>query len=130
MNLMLDTCSIIWAVSEPEALSPAARQALTQLDNVVYVSPISLAEIACLVDRGRIEVRPHWRTWFARAVRDNGWQVLSIDMETVAEAFALSGTFHRDPADRLIVAAARLGRMPIVTADRKLRDYPHVLTLW
>ena len=130
MNLLLDTCAIVWAVSEPEALSTAARQALARVDNVVYVSPISLAEIACLVERGRIAVQPHWRTWFKDAVRDNRWQVADIDLETVAEAFALPGPFHRDPADRLIVAAARLGRRHIVTADRRLREYPHVQTLW
>ena len=130
MNLLLDTCAIIWAVSDPEALSDAARQALTLPENVVYVSPISLAEIACLVERSRIEARPHWRTWFERAVRDNGWQVADIDLETVAEAFALPGAFHRDPADRLIVATARLKRLHVVTADQRLLDYPHVQTLW
>jgi PIN domain nuclease of toxin-antitoxin system len=130
MNLLLDTCAIVWVVSAPEALSPAARQALTRTDSVIHVSPISLAEIACLVERGRIAVQPHWRTWFQDAVRSNGWQVAAIDLETVAEAFALPGAFHRDPADRLIVAAARLGRMAVVTADRRLRSYPHVQTLW
>lgn len=73
---------------------------------------------------------PHWRTWFNRAIRDNGWTVLSIDVETVQEAYALPGEFHRDPADRFIVAAARLRRMAVVTADRKIMDYPHVESVW
>ncbi|MDE0838446.1 MAG: PIN domain-containing protein, partial [Kiritimatiellae bacterium] len=62
----------------------------------------------------------------SNAVRDNAWGVLDIDLETVEEAFSLPGEFHRDPADRFIVAAARLNRLVVLTADRKILDYPHV----
>lgn len=92
----------------------------------MYVSAISCAEIACLAEANRIAVSPHWRTWFDRSVADNGWSVLDIDLETVQEAFSLPGEFHRDPADRFIVAAARLHRMLVITGDRKILDYPHV----
>lgn len=130
MNVLLDTCAIIWCVSEPQKLSAAARETVVAPDTCVFVSAISCAEIACLAEAGRIEVTPHWRTWFNRAVTDNGWIVLNIDLMTVQEAFSLPGAFHRDPSDRLIVAAARLRRMPIITADRKILDYPHVTTLF
>jgi len=46
------------------------------------------------------------------------------------ESTRLPGTFHRDPADQLIVATARLLGAPVVTGDRKIRDYAHVATLW
>ena len=126
MNLLLDTCAVIWCVSSPRKLSPAAREAIVDQDARVHVSAISCAEIACLADDGRITVTPHWRTWFDRAVADNGWSVLDINVATVQEAFSLPGAFHRDPADRFIVAAARLRDLTIVTADRKILDYPHV----
>jgi PIN domain nuclease of toxin-antitoxin system len=129
MNVILDTCAIVWCVSEPEKLSAAVREAITAADARVHVSVISCAEIACLAEDGRIQVVPHWRTWFNRAVADNGWNVLDIDLETVQEAFSLPGVFHRDPADRIIVAAARLRGMHIVTADRKILDYPHAQSM-
>lgn len=129
MNLLLDTCAVIWAVSDPANLSPAARDALIDKGSRVHVSAISCAEIACLADDDRITVTPHWRTWFNRAVADNGWSVLDIDLNTVEEAFSLPAGFHRDPADRLIVAAARLRDLTIITADRKILDYPHVKSL-
>ena len=129
MNILLDTCAIIWCVSEPRILSAAARETIIAADTHVFVSAISCAEIACLAEDGRIKVTPHWRTWFNRAVIDNGWSVLDIDLETVQEAFSLPGTFHRDPADRFLVAAARLRSMHIVTADRKILDYPHVQSM-
>ncbi len=96
----------------------------------IFVSAITCAEIACLADSGKVDVHPHWRTWFNHSVAANRWSVLDIDIETVQEAFSLPGDFHRDPADRFIVAAARLRHMPVVTADRKIIDYPHVETCW
>ena len=129
MNLLLDTCALIWCVSDPNRLSSAARKLILAAESHLYVSAISCAEIACLAEDGKIGVHPHWRTWFDHAVADNGWTVLAIDLETVQEAFSLPGEFHRDPADRFIVAAARLNHMTLVTADRKLLEYPHVQTL-
>jgi PIN domain nuclease of toxin-antitoxin system len=126
MNILLDTCAVIWCVSEPKHLSPAARRIITAPDTRICVSAISCAEIACLAEAGRVVITPHWRTWFNRAVADNGWSVLDVDLETVQEAFSLPGSFHRDPADRFIVASARLRHMPIITGDRRILDYPHV----
>jgi len=130
VNVLLDTCAMIWCVSEPEKLSAQASAALQAPDTRIYVSAISCAEVACLSDAGKIAVVPHWRTWFNNALSDNGWSVVDIDLETVAEAFSLPGNFHRDPADCFITATARLNRMVVLTADRKILDYPHVQSLW
>ncbi len=130
MNILLDTCAIIWTVSNPKKLTPDARSALLDPDTRIFVSPISCAEIACLAEAGKIETSPHWRTWFDNALRDNGWYILDIDLETVQEAFSLPDDFHRDPADRFITATARINHMPILTADKKILDYPHVQSIW
>jgi PIN domain nuclease of toxin-antitoxin system len=46
------------------------------------------------------------------------------------EAYSLPETFHRDPADRIVVATARALNAPVVTADEKILGYPHVDTIW
>jgi len=130
VSIILDTCAMIWCVSDPEELSPEARAAVQAPGARVFVSAISCAEVACLAETGRILVMPHWRPWFNQAIADNGWSVLEIDLLTVQEAFSLPGEFHRDPADRLIVAAARVNQLHVVTSDRKIRDYPHVASIW
>jgi PIN domain nuclease of toxin-antitoxin system len=129
MNVLLDTCAMIWCVSDPDRLSAGAQKLLLARDTHVCVSAISCAEVACLAEDGKIVVKPHWRTWFDHAIADNGWTVLDIDLATVQEAFSLPGEFHRDPADRFMVAAARLNRLAIVTTDRKILSYPHVQSL-
>ena len=130
MTVVLDTCAVVWAVSDPARLSGPATRLLQAADTRVCVSAISCAEIACASARGRIEIDRHWRLWFRHYVHLNGWTVLPIDLESVEEAYSLPDPIHRDPADRLIVAAARRLSAPIITADARLLDYPHVKSVW
>ncbi|RME22614.1 MAG: type II toxin-antitoxin system VapC family toxin [Deltaproteobacteria bacterium] len=130
MKVVLDTCAVLWSVSEPESLTPDARKVLTLEDTEVFVSPISCAELACAVERKRVELDRHWRKWFRHFLDLNGWQTADIDLSTIEEAYSLPEPFHRDPADRIIVATARLLQCPIVTADSKILEYPHVATIW
>ena len=129
MDLLLDTCGFIWCVNDPSRLSESAREALTNEGSRIYVSPISCAEIACLVDRGRITLDNHWRTWFNRYIEMNAWSMLDITLEIIQEAYSLPGDFHQDPADRIIVATARKHDLYIVTGDEKIISYPHVKTI-
>jgi len=96
----------------------------------VYVSAISCAEIACLAERRRIVLDQHWKLWFSNAVADNTWDVLSIDLDVIQEAYSLPGEFHRDPADRIIIGTARLRDLTVLTADTRILDYPHVKSVW
>jgi len=130
VKLLLDTCTLIWAISEPDAVTDRAREVLTAQDTTVLVSPISCAEVACAVDRGRLELDRHWKLWFRHFVGLNGWRSVDIDLVIVEEAYSLPEPFHRDPADRILVATARVVSCPLLTADRKILDYPHVETIW
>ena len=130
MNILLDTCTFIWAISDPRQLTPKARKFLTNPETVIWFSPITCAEIACLVERNRIRISEHWKTWFDRNVALNGWWAADINVPIIQDAFALPGTFHTDPADRIIVATARFHDFQLVTADEKMRQYPFVQTVW
>ena len=130
MRLLLDTCAVIWAVSEPEKLSDNGKRSLSDPEAEVFVSVITCAEIACAVERGRIEIDRHWKSWFRNYTELNGWQIVLIDLGVMEEAYSLPEYSHRDPADRIIVATARKFQLQIVTADRRMLDYPHVETIW
>ena len=130
MIVVLDTCAIVWAVSDPRQLPERATRLLQAQDTEVCVSAISCAEVACASARGRIEIDRHWRLWFRHYIELNGWTVLPVDLEAIEEAYALPEPFHRDPADRIIVAAARLRGAPVITADARILAYPHVKTVW
>jgi len=114
---------------EPHRLTSATRQNLELPDNAVLVSAVSVGEIACAVRRGRLTLKSPWAEWFAHQVQLNGWTVMPITTETMVEAYSLPGEFHHDPADRLIVAQARLGQHTVVTTDTRIRKYPHVASI-
>ncbi len=130
MKVLLDTCAILWAVSAPRQLSSQAREILEDSATEPFVSAISSAEIACACERGRIELNRHWKTWFRHYLELNQWDCLSIDLAIMEEAYSLPPPFHADPADRIIVATARIHGLGVLTADSRILDYPHVETLW
>ena len=130
MKLILDTCSIVWSIAEETRIPSASRAALTAADSRIFVSPISAAEVACAVERKRLTLDRHWKRWFRHFIDLNGWDVVPVDLDIIEEAYSLPGEFHADPADRIIVATARRRGLAVVTADRKILDYPHVEVLW
>ncbi len=126
MRLILDTCAILWAVSDPDRLTLHAQELLSLESSEVIVSPISCAEIACGVARGRLSLDRHWKIWFRFFTEKNEWRIEPINLDIAEEAYSLPDEFHADPADRIIVATARKLSATVVTADRKILDYPHV----
>lgn len=130
MKVLLDTCCLIWAVSDPSSLSSSASRILEEKNTIVQVSPISCAEIACLSERNRITLNQHWKVWFNHYLELNGWLVIDIGLPVIQEAYSLPDSFHQDPADRIITATARIYDLTILTADKKILAYPHVATAW
>jgi len=61
-------------------------------------------------------------------LKQTAWPCLPITAEVMAEACSLPPPIHRDPADRVLIATARLERLTLVTTDGKIRGYPHVAT--
>lgn len=56
--------------------------------------------------------------------------LLPVDGEIAVKSVRLPGDFHKDPADRIIVATAHKHAAPLVSADEKIRSYPHVRAIW
>jgi len=81
-----------------------------------------------LAGRGRIVLPDPTEAWIRQALGYPGVQLLPLSPEVAVEATRLPGTFHRDPADQIIVATARILDCPMVTLDGKILAYPHVRT--
>lgn len=105
-------------------LSKAEREALDELpmENRPVISDISLWEFATLVDMGRVEIEGSVTDWLRIAASPATVKIEPISSAIVAEMNRLPSTFHRDPADRLIVATARFFKLPLATKDRKIRQ--------
>jgi PIN domain nuclease of toxin-antitoxin system len=130
MPFLLDTCAILFIAENTADLSPATLKLIDAAPaGDVFVSAISLAELACLQERRRITLKQHWRVWWNALLERTAWTCLPITTEVMAEAYSLPPPIHRDPADRVLIATARLERLTLVTTDGKIRNYPHVATI-
>jgi PIN domain nuclease of toxin-antitoxin system len=116
-RLLLDTEAFIWWDADDGRLGPAARSCIREADDV-YVSAASAWEIAIKValDKLRTTREP------ADAVRDGGFSELPVTFEHASTLRALP-PHHRDPFDRLIIAAALSEGLTIVTSDGQFDAY-------
>lgn len=85
--------------------------------------------MAKLVERGRLELPYSLEEWFELALSYPGVSLLELTPEIAIESTRLPGQFHRDPADQIIVATARVYGCPLVTSDGQILEYAHVETI-
>ena len=111
----------------PEQLSERARALLTRPDiTPLALSAISVFELTLKVRKGKIDLRLPSDQWLDLALNPNLITVIPIDAEIARAANSLPAPFHQDPADRLIVATARLRNLTLITGDEKILQYAHL----
>ena len=123
--LLLDTHVWLWLVAGSPELSTEARREIEGAAAVgtLRIAAVSLWEVALLASRGRIVLGKSIGLWLEEALADPGPAIDPLSPEIAAESYALPDMFHRDPADRLIVAAARVANATLMTRDRRILDY-------
>jgi len=132
VTYLLDTHVWVWWHLAPLRLSPAALTTIRNTESYeeLLLCSISILELGTLVNKGKISISMPLNDWVESAIKLIKIRVVDLTLDDAVEAAGLPVSFHNDPADRLIVAAARRRGTVIITADRAIRDYPHVKTLW
>ena len=127
MGSILDTHIWVWWVHGDERLtSPQAAILRAKETDVIIIIAISIWEIAKLVEYHRLELPSPLRAWFDEALSYPGMRLIELTPEIAIASTQLSGKFHRDPADQIIVATARFYDCPLVTSDARTLKYPYV----
>ena len=129
---VLDTHILVWWVNGDNALSAKAKKAITgTLDRgeEIVISSISAWEISMLIQRGRLLLTTDVESWLDQVAQIDGATFYPVDNEIALKSATLPGNFHKDPADRMIVATARKLALPLVTTDKKILSYSHVKTI-
>lgn len=123
MRLLLDTCTFLWLAADAPELSSTARDSCRDPGNEIFLSAVSVWEIAIKYRLGRLALpEPPARYVVSRRT----WlqiEPLAFD-EASAVHDALLPAHHRDPFDRALVSQAILGGMSIVTPDTEIGHYP------
>lgn len=130
--IVLDTHALLWWVNDPTNLSKPAKQAIDAAvkSRSVHVSCISSWEIALLVERDRLRLALDVRDWLCRCEALPFLTFVPVGNAIAVESVRLPDFPHPDPADRIIAATALSLGAALVTKDDKLRNYPHVKTIW
>ena len=121
---LLDTHVLVWWLNDRTQLSAGQREVVeaAALDAPMYVSDISLWEVAMLQSLGRIRLALPLREWLDKAVAPPLVRRQGISPAIAAEVAALPESFHRDPADRILVATSRVLGATLLTQDRRILD--------
>ena len=131
--IVLDTHVLLWWMSGDAKLSLKAKRAIAKhqaQDRSILISSISAWEIGMLVNRGRLTLNMDVDSWLSEVEKIPAVEFVPVDNSVGVKSTCLPGEFHKDPADRLIVALARHTSFPLITADEKILAYKHVKTIW
>ena len=122
MIALLDTHILLWWFEQPKRLSAKQRRTLQRANdaNALGVSDMTLWEIALLLERGRIRLALPLDEWLARATAGPMIERHGISPAVAREVVDLAATRDWDPADRIIVATARVAGVPLVTSDTRI----------
>ena len=124
--LLLDTHYWLWLEAGDKA-----RLAAPNLDIIrkaansgeLFVSAISVWEIAMLASKGRVDLYEGCTKWVEEALTRPGLTLAPLSPAVAIESTRLPGSFHSDPADRIIVATARIMGARLLTSDKDIRAY-------
>jgi len=121
MEILLDTCALIWLAIGGGKLSKMAKDRIEKA-KTVYVSSISAFEIAHAASKGSIELPCDPSTWFYEVLEKHGLSEINLS-GTIAATSVKLPPIHKDPCDRFIIATAQAKNLTIVTGDQTIEKY-------
>ena len=131
--IVLDTHVLVWWCDGDAKLSDKAK---SRIDGAlgsgeeILISSITAWEISMLGSNKRLTLTMDVDTWLQTVGEVEAVRFVPVDNKVAVESTRLPAEFHKDPADRMIVALARTLSAPLITADEKILNYPHVKTIY
>ena len=132
MDVLLDTCTILWNASGEYPLSEKASRAIDEAyaTGGLYISSITIWEIAWLINNKRLNIGIGYSDFMNDILKSYSYGVFDITPEIADIATTLPSEINSDPADRIIAATSIVKKVPLVTADKNLRKSKLVKTIW
>ncbi len=128
--ILMDTHIWIWWIHNDDRLTDSVREHIeANEDEGLGISVFSCWEVAKLVEVKKLILPCSIDEWMDTALAYPGIQQIELTPEIAIESTKLPGEFHRDPADQIIVATARIYDCPLLTVDEKILSYSHVQLL-
>jgi PIN domain nuclease of toxin-antitoxin system len=125
LNLLLDTHIWIWSKLEPRRLGPRTKAELSKHTNELWLSPVSVWEALVLIRKGRVQVENPF-AWIEQATEQLREAPLTREIVSTGMGLPLP---HLDPVDRFLAGTAKVLKLTLVTADKKLLGLREIATL-
>ena len=122
MKYLLDTHALLWFLAGGKQLSGRARQLIEDPSNEIFLSIVSLWEIAIKVSLGKLALGQPIEELFPEQLHFNSIEILDITVDSLVRLITLP-LHHRDPFDRLIIAQALVEGFPIIGVDTAFDAY-------
>ena len=125
LDLLLDTHIWVRFINGDTTLPPELIKSVeaARLRGQTWVSVISVWETALLVKRARLTLPLGVEAWVEGALELAGIHLLPFSPAIAIETVALPTPMHKDPADRTLVASARIERLRLVTLDGDILQF-------
>jgi PIN domain nuclease of toxin-antitoxin system len=129
VSFLLDTHTFLWALSEPQKLSSRVRTILEDPSNDLYVSAVSLFEIATKVRIGKLDCPKRLLDNWAFVLSRLGAKHLPLNGADAVTAGRWD-VEHRDPFDRLLGAQAVENKFCLLSRDSAFSEFKGLNLLW
>ena len=129
MRLLLDTHALLWFDADPTRLSPKATRLLRERNNQVYVSAITVWELAIKNRRGKLPLAAPLLSSYHSSLARYGFLTLPLSSDHALAERNLS-VEHKDPFDRALVAQAVYEKLSLLSSDPKLEKFSEVQVIW
>ncbi|HEY3129795.1 MAG TPA: type II toxin-antitoxin system VapC family toxin [Acidobacteriota bacterium] len=123
MRFLLDTVTFLWIISDRPELSDQARELSVDPDNEIYLSAVSVWEIAIKHSLGRLKLAESPERFIPIQRAKHGIESLPLDEESALHVSRLP-RLHHDPFDRMLICQALIHGLVILSPDQLLSQYP------
>jgi len=121
MEILLDTCSVLWFLNGNEKMPTSARDIILNTENTIYVSIATVWEVAIKLSIEKLDFDGGF-DGFIEAIEVEDFTLLEISSKHITEVANLP-FIHRDPFDRMLIAQAMTENIPIMTIDSEILKY-------
>ncbi|MCP1381336.1 type II toxin-antitoxin system VapC family toxin [Runella salmonicolor] len=123
MSYLLDTHTLIWAITEPQKLSATAKKVLINSENEILVSAVSFWEISLKYSIGKLTLEGYMPEDFPTAAIATGFKVIPLTAETTSTYHRLKASYHRDPFDKMLIWQAIQHNFTLISCDENVHKY-------
>jgi len=126
MNVLLDTHVLIWAIAESYKLSEPVKEVLQRSENRIYVSSLSIWEISLKYSLGKFSVEGFTPEELPGLIKELEFEILPLNVVDASTFHKLTGDWHKDPFDRMLIWQAISRDLTLITKDKNICKYQEV----